>query len=122
MRWLIDYHSGVPVYLQVVQQAKAAIAAGALRDGEQLPSVRVLAESLKVNRNTIAKAWSELEREGVIVTRLQGSTRVITLSPWYVAAKELDALLWKLGQADTALQKRLAARRRRPRQTGKAVR
>ena len=72
MRWLVDYHSGVPVYLQLVQQAKAACASGALREGDQLPSVRVLAEELKVNRNTVAKAWAELETEGVIENR-QGS-------------------------------------------------
>lgn len=69
MRWLVDYHSGVPVYLQLVQQAKAAIATGAMHEGEQLPSVRALAESLKVNRNTIARAWAELEHEGVIENR-----------------------------------------------------
>lgn len=100
MRWLIDYHSGVPVYLQVVQQAKAAIAAGALRDGEQLPSVRVLAESLKVNRNTIAKAWSELEREGVIENR-QGAGCFVraSVTPLKKAARSerlaesIDALL-----------------------------
>ena len=77
MRWLVDYHSGVPVYLQLVQQAKAACASGALREGDQLPSVRVLAEELKVNRNTVAKAWAELETEGVIENR-QGSGCFVT--------------------------------------------
>lgn len=81
-----------------------------------------LAALLELRLYSVQRTIAAFEREGVIVTRLQGSTRVITLSPRYVAAKELDALLWKLGQADTALQKRLAARRRRPRQTGKAVR
>ena len=69
MRWLIDYSSGVPVYLQLVQQVQEAVAAGTLRDGDQLPSIRALAEQLGVNRNTVAKAWSELEAEGVIVNR-----------------------------------------------------
>jgi GntR family transcriptional regulator len=69
MQWLIDYNSGVPVYLQLVQQVKAAVASGTLRDGDQLPSIRALAEQLGVNRNTVAKAWSELEAEGVIVNR-----------------------------------------------------
>lgn len=77
MRWLVDYHSGVPVYLQLVQQAKSAMASGTLRDGDQLPSVRVLAEELKVNRNTVAKAWAELESEGVIENR-QGSGCFVT--------------------------------------------
>ncbi|MGV3622197.1 MAG: GntR family transcriptional regulator, partial [Archangium sp.] len=79
MRWHVDYHSGVPVYLQLVQQAKSAIAAGTLRDGDQLPSVRALAEELKVNRNTIAKAWAELEASGVIENR-QGSGCFVTAS------------------------------------------
>ena len=79
MRWLIDYNSGVPVYLQLTQQVKAAVAAGTLRDGDQLPSVRALAEELRVNRNTVAKAWQELETEGVIENR-QGAGCFVTAS------------------------------------------
>ena len=100
MRWLVDYHSGVPVYLQLVQQAQAAIATGAMHEGEQLPSVRVLAESLKVNRNTIAKAWAELEREGIIENR-QGAGCFVrgSVTPLKKAARNerlsetIDALL-----------------------------
>jgi GntR family transcriptional regulator len=66
MRFLLDFKSGKPVYLQVVDQIKSATASGALRDGEPLPSIRPLAEQLHVNRNTIAKAYSELESQGVI--------------------------------------------------------
>src|SRR3989442_15782421 len=62
----INFRSGMPVYLQVVDQIKAAAAAGALRVGEALPSIRPLAEELRVNRNTIAKAYGELESQGVI--------------------------------------------------------
>jgi GntR family transcriptional regulator len=58
----------MPIYLQVVDQIKAAAASGALRPGEALPSIRPLAEELRVNRNTIAKAYSELESLGVIET------------------------------------------------------
>lgn len=79
MRWLIDYSSGVPVYLQLAQQVKAAVATGTLRDGDQLPSVRALAEELRVNRNTIAKAYQELEGEGVIENR-QGAGCFVTAS------------------------------------------
>src|SRR5512146_1196042 len=64
----IDFKSGMPVYLQVVDQIKAAAASGALRAGEPLPSIRPLAMQLRVNRNTIAKAYAELEAEGVIET------------------------------------------------------
>ena len=66
MRFLLDFKSGKPVYLQLVDQIKSATASGALRDGEPLPSIRPLAEQLRVNRNTIAKAYSELESQGVI--------------------------------------------------------
>lgn len=64
----LNFQSGVPVYLQIVEQIKAAAASGALRSGEPLPSIRPLAEQLHVNRNTIAKAYSELENQGVIET------------------------------------------------------
>jgi len=64
----LNFKSGKPVYLQVVDQVKAAAASGALRTGEPLPSIRPLAEQLRVNRNTVAKAYSELEGQGVIET------------------------------------------------------
>ncbi len=64
----VNFKSGKPVYLQVVDQVKAAAAAGALQAGEPLPSIRPLAEELRVNRNTIAKAYTELENQGVIET------------------------------------------------------
>jgi GntR family transcriptional regulator len=62
----LNFKSGKPVYLQVVDQVKAAAASGALRAGEPLPSIRPLAELLRVNRNTVAKAYAELESQGVI--------------------------------------------------------
>lgn len=64
----INFKSGMPVYLQVVDQVKTAAAAGTLQAGEFLPSIRPLAEELRVNRNTIAKAYTELESQGVIET------------------------------------------------------
>lgn len=64
----INFKSGKPVYLQLVDQVKAAAASGALRPGELLPSIRPLAEELRLNRNTIAKAYAELESLGVIET------------------------------------------------------
>src|SRR5688572_13975542 len=65
----INFKSGMPVYLQVVDQIKAAAASGALKPGDPLPCIRPLAEELRVNRNTIAKAYSELESLGVIETQ-----------------------------------------------------
>lgn len=64
----INFKSGLPIYLQLVDQIKAAAASGAIRPGEALPSIRPLAEELRVNRNTVAKAYSELESLGVIET------------------------------------------------------
>ena len=69
MIFQINYKSGKPIYLQVVDQIKAAAASGALQNGEALPSIRPLAEELRVNRNTIAKAYSELESLGVVETQ-----------------------------------------------------
>ena len=58
--------SGVPVYLQIIEQVKHAIATGAVNAGEQLPSVRQMAEDLLINPNTVARAYRELEQEGII--------------------------------------------------------
>jgi len=60
---------GVPIYLQLMEQVKHAIETGALRAGEQLPGIRPLAEDLVINVNTVAKAYRELEREGIIELR-----------------------------------------------------
>jgi GntR family transcriptional regulator len=69
MIFQINYKSGKPIYLQLVDQVKAAAASGALQNGEALPSIRPLAEELRVNRNTVAKAYSELENLGVVETQ-----------------------------------------------------
>lgn len=68
MRFQLNFKSGKPAYLQVVDQVKAAAASGAIKPGEALPSIRPLAEELRLNRNTIAKAYAELEGQGVIET------------------------------------------------------
>ncbi len=60
---------GVPIYLQLMEQVKHAIETGALKPGEQLPGIRPLAEELVMNPNTVAKAYRELEHEGVIELR-----------------------------------------------------
>lgn len=61
--------SGVPIYLQLMEQVKHSIETGALRPGEQLPGIRPLAEELVINPNTVAKAYRELEHEGIIELR-----------------------------------------------------
>lgn len=69
MRIQVQFDLGQPVYAQIMDQIKAAAASGAIQSGEPLPGIRPLAEQLRVNRNTVAKAYLELEREGVIETR-----------------------------------------------------
>ena len=64
----IDPASGIPVYLQIVNQVKHAVASGLLPPETQLPSIREVAAGLTVNPNTVARAYQELEQEGVIVT------------------------------------------------------
>jgi len=68
MLFRIDFKSGKAVYLQLVDQIRYAAASGSLRPGEPLPSIRPLAEQLRLNRNTVAKAYAELESQGVIET------------------------------------------------------
>ena len=68
MIFQIDFRAGKPVYLQLADQIRYAAACGRLLPGEPLPSLRPLAEELRVNRNTIAKAYAELEAQGIIET------------------------------------------------------
>jgi len=68
MLFQIDFKAGKPVYRQLMDQIRYAAASGALRPGELLPSIRPLAEELRLNRNTIAKAYAELESQGIIET------------------------------------------------------
>ena len=77
--------SGVPIYLQLMEQVKHGIETGALRPGEQLPGIRPLAEELVINANTVAKAYRELEHEGIIELR-QGAGAFVSEN---ARAKEL---------------------------------
>jgi GntR family transcriptional regulator len=69
MTFRIDSASRLPIYEQLAQQVRAAIARADLTPGERLPSVRQLSQDLLVNPNTIARAYAELERQGLVVTR-----------------------------------------------------
>lgn len=70
--WTLEFHSGIPVYRQIIHHVQAAVAAGRLAEGDQLPTIRALHEKLGVNPNTVAKAYRELQHLGVI-TAEQGS-------------------------------------------------
>jgi GntR family transcriptional regulator len=65
----INPHSGVPLYLQLIEQVRHAIESGALRPGDQLPGIRKVAEDMVMNPNTVAKAYREMEHAGLIVLR-----------------------------------------------------
>jgi GntR family transcriptional regulator len=86
--------SGVPIYLQLMEQVKHAIETGALRPGEQLPGIRPLSEELVINSNTVAKVYRELEHEGVVELR-QGSGAFVSQN---ARAKRLAETL-RAGQA-----------------------
>ena len=83
MELRIDAASAVPIYAQVVEQIRTLVALRALRPGDQLPSVRELATSLRINRNTAAKAYQLLESMGVLDTRAgQGTFVADGVTPW----------------------------------------
>jgi GntR family transcriptional regulator len=69
MEFQCDTASRVPIYRQLMDQVRVAVARGKLQAGSRLPSVRVLSRELVVNPNTVARAYTELEREGVLHTR-----------------------------------------------------
>src|SRR5207249_2668316 len=76
----LDPKSGVPIYRQIQDQIRYGVASGLLNPGEQLPTVRALAVELSVNPNTVIKAYTELEREGLLATE-QGSGTFISAEP-----------------------------------------
>src|SRR5215470_9316711 len=88
---------GLPIYLQLMEQVKHAVETGALRPGEQLPGIRALAEELVINANTVAKAYRELEHEGVLELRHGAGAFVATSAR---PKKEAERL--KAGQAIVA--------------------
>jgi GntR family transcriptional regulator len=69
MFFRLSPQSGVPMYLQLVEQVRHGVETGALRAGDQLPTLRTVAEELVVNPNTVAKAYREMEHAGLIVLR-----------------------------------------------------
>ena len=74
MRFQIDTKSGVPFYRQIIDQVQFAIANGRLSHGDRLPTVRQLAVELKINPNTVARAYQELEIKGVVSTQMGTGT------------------------------------------------
>src|SRR3954468_21909254 len=106
----ISPSDGVPIYLQIVNQVKHLVASGRLEPGEEIPPIRVLAEKLVVNPNTVARAYLELERAGV-VTKRHGSGTYVSESPSTLSRREkfkvltqrADSLLVEAGHLDINL-------------------
>jgi len=111
----VDPRSGVPIYLQIIEQVKRSIALGVLQAGEQLPTVKQLALDLTVNPNTVARAYRELEREDVIETAPGRGSFVrsngVTESPKVAAEIAGDALDVALREAKSVGLERGEVRR-----------
>ena len=89
IKFLLDYSSGVPVYRQIIDQIIFGIASGQLKLGEQLPTVRALAVELKVNLNTVSKAYKGLEIKNILETQ-QGTGTFINKTENVVSEKERE--------------------------------
>ena len=108
MRFYLNPSSGVPVYLQIVEQVRSAVGAGTLRAGDKLPSVREMAALLAINPNTVAWAYGEPEREGVLRTAAGKGCYVARHAPSLgpaertarirEAVRRLVAEAWRLGE------------------------
>ena len=101
----IHSDSGVPIYLQLVQQVTHAIESGALRAGEQLPPIRSLAEEVVTNPNTVAKAYRELEYRGVIDLRQGIGAFVRANSPAAGQSEAIRQAQRLMGSAVAAMRK-----------------
>jgi GntR family transcriptional regulator len=88
----INPSTGVPIYSQIEGQVKQSVAAGALRQGDALPSVRKLAADLRINPNTVARAYQNLERDGVISAVPGGGTYVADSSPGLLKSEKIRRL------------------------------
>ena len=93
---LLDFHSGLPIYTQIVNQVQSQLANGMLKPGDQLPTVRALAQELRVNFNTVARAYRILDEARIISTQQGRGTYITEILLPYVAEKlrneSLDAL------------------------------
>ena len=107
----ISTSDGLPIYLQIVNQVKYLVAAGRLESGEELPPIRVLAEQLVVNPNTVARAYRELEAAGIVEKRRTSGTYVSSAgSPLAreerlrILSERIDALLAEARQMDISTE------------------
>src|ERR1700691_5724539 len=93
--FLLDLHTGVPVYRQIIDQVRGALASGALSAGDQLPTVRQLAVDLAINPNTVVRAYRELELGGLLETH-QGTGTFISTQKLHRADVERERQLGQI--------------------------
>ena len=95
----IDFRSGLPIYTQIVNQVQAQVVSGILKHNDQLPTVRALAEELRVNFNTVARAYRKLDQARIISTQQGRGTYITEIPPPNVTEKlrkeTLEALTQK---------------------------
>jgi GntR family transcriptional regulator len=106
----IDFRSGIPIYLQVVERIQERIASGLIKPGDQLPTVRSLALELRVNFNTVARAYRILDETGTISTQQGRGTYVMNIPPPEVSEKIRQNALDVLTRRYLADAERLGAR------------
>ena len=83
----LDFHSGLPIYTQIVNQIQSQLVNGILKPGDQLPTVRALASDLRVNFNTIARAYRILDEERIISTQQGRGTYITEIPPPEISEK-----------------------------------
>jgi GntR family transcriptional regulator len=83
----LDFHSGLPIYTQIVNQVQSQVANGMIKPGDQLPTVRALAQELRVNFNTVARAYRILDESRIISTQQGRGTFITEILLPYVAEK-----------------------------------
>ncbi len=120
MQLRISLQDGVPIYQQIVEQVKYLIAGGRLRPNDDLPPIRILAEQLRINPNTVARAYMELEREGLINMRQGFGSKVAEIKSRLPRREKLimliphiDALLADSRNLDVPLEEVIGLLRER---------
>ena len=94
----INFRSGLPIYTQIVNQVQMQIASGNLKPGDQLPTVRALAEDLRVNFNTVARAYRLLDEERIISTQQGRGTYITEIPPPKVSERLRKEMLETLAE------------------------
>ena len=94
----IDFRSGLPIYTQIVNQVQAQVISGDLKPGDQLPTVRALAEDLRVNFNTVARAYRLLDEERIISTQQGRGTYITEIPPPKVSERLRKEMLEALAE------------------------